>query len=155
MDPLALSLAAAVASAVAAVVSASAAAIALAMQMRTTRPRLHVELRIARVISTVRVGEPFVSIEVANTGLLPVDVTSVGLVGHRGQLGHLFSTQDASGRTVIPTRLEPQQSISVVGSIAEAHKWQQTRGLTGVYAMTAAGKRFKGNVTDPLPRQNG
>lgn len=145
------------ASAIAAVVSAIAALVSLValllttwLQWRSGRPRVEVEGAIHTLVSTTTIGDPRFGIEVRNVGVIPVVVTSVGVVYRDGELGTLPHARTLLGEQVFPKRLEAGEAVSVSNELQPVVDSHHEKGITKVWARTAAGKRFDGRNTARL-----
>jgi hypothetical protein len=93
-------------SAATALVSVGALVVSTWLQWRAGRPRVEVEGAIHTLVSSVSgMGKPMFGIDIRNVGVIPVVVTSVGIVFHGGELGTLAYVRTLLGEQVLPKKL--------------------------------------------------
>lgn len=139
----------AIISAIAAAISARSAHVAVQMQRRSVEPSLTVSLTFS-VAAAGGESLPFASLTVANSGLIPVDVTSVGLVPAGGGTMPIMSPKGYGNQRVLGW-LEPGRAVTAVLEIAELARGHQRApgGINGAFANTAANGTFKGDANVP------
>jgi hypothetical protein len=135
--------------AVAAAVSAGIAAFAAWVQWGTTRPKVRVTGETSTAMNSTRTWPTMLNITVQNRGVVPLVITSVGYNTHdKENLLTLFPV-DPFGNAMQggPWRVEPGEARSFYQTMEAAKEAATTYGgLTGVWALTAAGDRFRGEL---------
>lgn len=146
-----ISAAAAAISAFAALVALIAAAALVWLQWRAGRPRLEVVGVTSIVFTSTYIGETKYGIDVRNVGLVPVVVTSVGvLLPGAESLGTLLTATGPQGEQVLPKKLEPGDAVSVTNPLEPIIEEDVKRRIRGVFARTATGKTYRGKNTVDL-----
>jgi hypothetical protein len=143
---------AAVIASIAAAVSAVAALLSLAVaaafgwaQLHASDPKVVVAMTTAFLTHGPTLGPPFSLVTVANRGVVPVTVTSVGFeLGGEGETFVSMDPRDPSGAQSVPKRLGPGESTSVVFELVELGHMQREKGVKKPFAMTATGDRHRG-----------
>jgi hypothetical protein len=82
--------------------------------------------------------------------MLPVIVTSVGVVYRGGELATLIYARGPMGEQVLPKKLEPGDAVSLTHELQPVVDIHHQKGIVGVWARTAAGRRFRGKNTVKL-----
>jgi hypothetical protein len=139
--------------AIAAAISATAALVSLVVaayfgwtQAHASEPKVVVATSTAFATYGPTLGPPFFLVTVANRGVVPVTVTSVGFgLRGRGETFVSMNPRDPSGAQSVPKRLDPGDSTSVVFELAELGQIQREKGITRAFASTGTGDRHYGN----------
>ena len=143
---------AAVIASIAAAVSAVAALLSLTVaaafgwaQLHASDPKVAVTTSIAFRKIGPTVGPPFYLVTVANRGVVPVTVVSVGFeLRRKGESSVSMDPRDPSGAQSVPKPLGPGESTDVVFELDELGQIQREKGITRPFASTAIGDRHRG-----------
>jgi hypothetical protein len=138
-------------SALAAAISAAATLVSLGVvayfgwaQVHASDPKVLVTGSTSFVVAGEDVGPPFYVITVANRGVVPVTITSVGFEVSGDDSAFSLDPTDPQGRQSVPARLDPGESTSVVFDHLELGRMQRERGIRRPFALTATGERHRG-----------
>jgi hypothetical protein len=138
-------------SALTAFVSVSALVFSTWLQWRAGRARVNLEGAIHTLVSsTSGMGTPMFGIDVRNVGVIPVVVTSVGVVFRNGELGTLAFVRTLLGEQVLPKRLDAGEAVSLAHELQPVVDSHHEKGIRAVWARTAAGQTYRGKTTAKL-----
>jgi hypothetical protein len=147
---------AAVVATIAAAISALTALVSLAVaaafgwaQLHASDPKVAVMTSTAFRYGGPTLGPAFYLVTVANRGVVPVTVTSVGFeLRGRGESFVSMDSRDPSGARSVPKPLGPGESTEVVFELADLGRVQREKGITRPFALTAIGDRHRGKRVD-------
>jgi hypothetical protein len=149
-DAAAIAAVAAAISALAALVSLGALVFSAWLQWTASRPRVDVIGQISTIVSARGMDPSTFGVEVRNVGIVPVVVTSVGVVFRDGELGTLPYARGPMGEQVLPKKLEPGEAASLTNELQPVVDAYHDKGITAVWARTAAGRTYRGKNTAKL-----
>jgi hypothetical protein len=135
-------------SAVAALVSLLVAAYFGWTQAHAAEPKVLVTGGTAFSVQGPTLGPPYYLVTVANRGIVPVTVTSVGFELKGKKTMPSMTPRDPRGVLSVPKRLDPGESTEVVFDHAELGQVQRDVGIIRAFALTATGDRYHGRRVD-------
>lgn len=144
-------------SAIAAVFAARSAHQAVRLQRRSVEPDLRVTLSYAIAMYPGHGARETALISVANAGLIPVDLVSVGFLPRDKGTMPIMGPEGFGGSTVLGW-LEPGRSVTAVYDLADLADAaaRAPGGIRGVFAQTAANGQFEGDAdVDSVLRNRG
>lgn len=108
--------------------------------------------QVSTIVSSNTMGTPMFGIDVRNVGTIAVVVTSVGVVFRDGELGTLAGAKGLFGESVLPKRLDPGEAVSLANELQPVVDTYHEKGVTDVWARTAAGRTYRGRNLAKLAR---